>query len=297
MSRNQYGLSRHIPTDIALQIRQRSRFGCVICRCAIYQYEHVDPKFVDAKEHDPDRICLLCGACHDRVTRGRISKETVLNQYRNIQQNLDVARPYEELDLATRNISVVLGTASFRGSKSLIQINNEELLSIASPKDGAGFPTISGVFCNVRGNEIFRIKENVWEGPLDVWDVSVVGRTVSIKADGDRLALVFEVEPPEVIRFRYMNMYKDNCHIVCDAEKLLVGQVYEGTSTYIGLGNFKCAGANPGVSVDSRKIKSPKLSGVRIIGGEGVLLDGTGIKVAVGAAQMWIQQMKVWLHK
>jgi magnesium chelatase family protein len=47
---NKHGLSRTIPAEIRREIRQRSKFGCVICRNAIYTYEHIDPTFVNAKE-------------------------------------------------------------------------------------------------------------------------------------------------------------------------------------------------------------------------------------------------------
>lgn len=88
-------------------------------------------------------------------------------------------------------------------------------------------------------------------------------------------------------------MYKDNCHIVCDSEKLLVGQIHDSGHTYIGLGNFESLGASIGVSIDSRDTKIPKLRGVRIVGGQGILLDGTGIKVAVGGSGL-VQKMQVW---
>ena len=74
---NRFGLSRDIPNETKRLIRQRCGFGCVVCGSAFYQYEHVDPNFADARVHDPERIALLCGSCHDRVTRGALSKETV----------------------------------------------------------------------------------------------------------------------------------------------------------------------------------------------------------------------------
>ncbi len=79
---NKHGLSRYIPQHIKRELRQRSRFGCVICRRGFYQYEHIDPPFEDAKTHVPDRMCCLCGSCHDAVTRGQLSKALLLQKYR-----------------------------------------------------------------------------------------------------------------------------------------------------------------------------------------------------------------------
>ena len=65
---NKHDLSRAIPAKVKLDVRQRSKFGCVICRSAVCQYEHIDPEFADAKSHEAEHICLLCGSCHDKVT-------------------------------------------------------------------------------------------------------------------------------------------------------------------------------------------------------------------------------------
>lgn len=292
---NQHGLSRHIPNEIALQIRQRSRFGCVICRCAIYQYEHIDPEYADARAHDPDKICLLCGGCHDRVTRGRISKETVKARYLEVQSAEEINAPFEELDLASNDISVVLGTATFEYAASLIRINGKDLLSITPPRDGAAFPTLNGIFCDRNGTEIFRVTDNVWEGSPSAWDIEVIGTTVTIKAEDHRPALSFEIIPPKTVHVKMLDMYKDNCHIVCDDQHLLVGQVHASRSTYVGLGNLSCGGAQVGVSVDSRSQAAPIPRGISIVGGQGISIDGTGINVAVGASSMLIAQMRVWV--
>ena len=60
---NRFGLGRDIPGTTKRIVRQRCGFGCVVCGAAFYQYEHVDPAFADARVHDPEKICLLCGGC------------------------------------------------------------------------------------------------------------------------------------------------------------------------------------------------------------------------------------------
>ena len=294
MTTNRHGLSRKIPADIAHEIRRRSKFGCIMCRCAIYQYEHIDPEFADAREHNPNAICLLCGGCHDRVTRGRLSKETVKAKYFEIRESKVIARPFEELDLATNQISIVLGSATFEYAQCLLRINGEDVLTITPPKEGAAFPTLNGIFCDRAGREIFRITDNVWEGPVEAWDVQISGNRLTIKADEKRPALVLEVHPPNTVRVIQLDMYKDNCHIVCDEKQTLIGQIHGLTTTYIGLSNFVCRGGQAGILVDSRSGVPPRLTGIRMVGGKGILLDGTGIKVGVGAGGMLIAQMQVW---
>ena len=294
MSTNRHGLSRHLPADIALDVRRRSKFGCVICRCAIYQYEHIEPEFADAREHRAENICLLCGGCHDRVTRGRLSKETVRSRYEEVQRSDAIPRPFENLDLSTNSLTVVIGSATFEHTKCLLRINGEDILAITPPQDGAGFPTLNGVFYDSSGRESFRIIENIWEGPIDCWDIEIVSTTVTVRSDARRIALCLKITPPNQIRISQLDMYKDNCHLMCDDKQILIGQLHNSSSTYFGLGNFECRGADVGISVDSRAISVPRMDGLRIVGGEGIFLDSTGIQVGVGAGQMLMRDIRVW---
>ena len=294
MARNRHGLSRHIPADIALEIRQKSKFGCVVCRCAIYQYEHIEPEFADAQAHEAENICLLCGGCHDRVTRRRLSKEAVRAKYDEVQRSDAIRRPFENLDLLTNSLAVQIGSATFEHTRCLLRINGEDILAITPPEDGASFPTLNSIFYDSSGRESFRITENVWEGPLSAWDIKIVGNSVTVKSEASRVALVFLISPPNQVRITQLNMYKDNCHLVCDEDQILIGQVHDSGSTYIGLGNFECRGAEVGISVDSRATEVPRMRGLRIIGGRGILLDGTGIEIGVGAGQMLIEQLHIW---
>lgn len=59
MEVNKHGLSRYIDAVIRRQIRQNCRFGCCICGNAIIDYEHVDPPFENATEHNPDEAFSL----------------------------------------------------------------------------------------------------------------------------------------------------------------------------------------------------------------------------------------------
>lgn len=296
MKKNRYGLSRYIPEDIALEVRRRSKFGCVVCRCAVYQYEHIDPSFAHATKHDPEKICLLCGGCHDKVTRRRLSKESVQAKYLQVMQSNEIRRPFEELDLATQNISVSMSTAKFEHTQNLIQINGRKFLSITPPTEGSSFPTLSGIFCDHNGQETLRITNNVWEGAINAWDIQVVSTQVSIRTANGRTALEFLIEPPDKIKIKELNMYFENCHLICNKDGLLVGRARGKRRTYIGVGNFECGHAKIGVDIDS-SFKNIMPRGLKITGGEGVSLEGTGIRIAVGAGMMYVNDINVWTHQ
>ena len=74
---NKHGLPRNIPSDVQRKIRQDDGYGCVICGQILVDYEHIDPLFCDAKEHDPEKIALLCSHHHDLVTRKVLPKRVV----------------------------------------------------------------------------------------------------------------------------------------------------------------------------------------------------------------------------
>ncbi len=115
--RNKNGLSRYIPSEIKSIIRERSYFGCVVCGNLFCDYEHVDPLFCEAKEHDPEKMCLLCPNHHrylaNACSKERI-KEAMLDPY---GKDRHVNRPIENfLD----NLSFKIGGLTFKNMHVLV---------------------------------------------------------------------------------------------------------------------------------------------------------------------------------
>ena len=135
--RNQFGLSRNIPDSFARKIRQKCGFGCVVCGIAIYQYEHFDPPFKDAKVHDPTKITLLCASCHDRVTRGLMSKETVA---------VDALRPrclqtgfsFGPFDIGRELPELAISGFRGRVTGPLLIIDGDPILQVLPPEEENG---------------------------------------------------------------------------------------------------------------------------------------------------------------
>lgn len=296
MTKNRHGLSRYIGADVRRQIRRNSRFGCVLCRSAVYEYEHIDPEWSDAHEHDPDNMCLLCGGCHSKVSKKRISKQTVAEAYAEIQHSDSVERPFEELALFNTRLLVRLGTAIFESPQCLIRVDGTELLTITPPEDGAAFPTLNGIFCDSDGAEIFRINENIWEGPLNAWDIVIEGRRATIKTGQGEVALEFIVNPPSELHITQLNMVFSGCHIVCDENNLYVGRISEGHATYIGIGQLRAVGAQVAIDVDTSQSEFV-YRGLTIEGGRGIELNGTGICVGVGTPAMTVGGIQIWEAK
>lgn len=288
---NKHGLNRTIPPDVALEIRRRSKFGCVICRSAIYTYEHIIPEFHDALEHNPEHMCLLCGHCHNKVNKKLLSKATVQLKYKEIQNATDVRKPFDDLDLNHNNITVKLGSCIFKHSKRLIVIDDVVVLSIEPPEDNSFFPVLSGFFADDSGNELFKIDKNEWQSSNDVWDIKIESNNIKIRTSKQKTALHLKVHPPELIEIVELDMRIGQSHLILTKDELRVGRITPNAEYYIEIGRLECLGADVGVSVDSKSTPHPSYTGLTMTGGEGIDLKGTGIKLGVGSASMTIKEL------
>ncbi|GEB70457.1 hypothetical protein PC2016_3130 [Pseudoalteromonas carrageenovora] len=217
---NKYGLKDTIEAGIKREIRQRCGFGCVNCGNAVYQYEHVDPTFAEATEHNPDHIVLLCGGCHDRVTRKLLSKETI-----KIRSDSPVCKQkgfsFGPFDLGMVEPKITIGTLNCKGVESLIRINGDNVLSIKPPEsEGAPF-RINAYLADRDGREVLKIVDNEWITTTNNWDVEVVGTRITIrKALGD-IVLSLRSEPPHNLVIERLEMEHLGIELSCRENKNL----------------------------------------------------------------------------
>lgn len=217
---NRHGLSDDIPSPIAREVRQRCGFGCVICGKALYQYEHVDPTFEDAKRHDANCIVLLCGGCHDSVTRGFLSKDTVKEKALH-PKCLEEGFSFGPFDIGTRPVEILLGTILARNTQTLIRVCGENIFSVSPPpKPGQPF-LINAFFSNKNGSPILSIVENEWRPSTDNWDVEAVGGRIIIRNAPRDFALVLRSEPPHRLVVERMAMEHKGIRIECSEGKKL----------------------------------------------------------------------------
>jgi hypothetical protein len=194
---NKFGLPRRIPDPIAREIRQRCGFGCVICGFAICAYEHTDPTYADAKEHEPNRITLLCGHCHDKVTRGQIYKATVWQHNANPFARR-AGYSFDNFDLGDSHPTVVVGNLGVIAEKILV-IGEETVIGIKPPEAQGGPFRLTATLYNDRGERMIAIKDNEWRVSSSNWDAHVTGQRITIrKADSD-IGLILRVDPPKAL--------------------------------------------------------------------------------------------------
>ena len=204
--KNRYGLSRDIPLGIKREIRQRCGFGCVVCGSAIYQYEHIDPVFVDAIKHEPSKMALLCGTCHDNVTKEIWSKEKIKRALAS-PKCLEKGFSFGAFDIGYEHPQIVLGSTTIIDTYNLIEVFGESLLKIEPPEEIGSPFRISASFYDQFGNKIFRIVQNEWQSYANNWDVEITGARITIRHAPKQIIFVLRVEPPNRLIFEKLNMF------------------------------------------------------------------------------------------
>ena len=231
--KNKYGLDRKIPPDIKRAVRQHCGFGCVVCGLGIIEYEHVDPKFCKAKEHDADKIALLCPQCHSKVTRGFLSKEKIKKA---MQQPLCKQQGFakEVFDFCGGHPSLQFGGVLLSNCPIPIQVGGQPLFKIEKPEQEGGPFRLSGVFCDSNGKITLQIMENEWIASTNSWDVEVLGGAITIREAPRKIHLKLAVEPPQKLIVERLDMSLNNLGFEANGDFLRVKFSGGGGSEFTG---------------------------------------------------------------
>lgn len=228
---NRYDLSRAIPAGIKRFVRQRDGFGCLICGSAFYQYDHVENEYKDAKEHDPHKIVLLCGGCHDKKTRGFLSTETIIRKI-GAPACLSAGFSWGTFDLGSSAPEIVFGTLTAKNVKSLISIDGVSIFSVAPPSVRGGPFNINATFRNPKDNENLRIVNNEFQVLGGNWDAEVSGARITLRSGHGIFSLVLRIDPPHRLVVERLDMKYDDISITCrENENILIegrGSKYQG---------------------------------------------------------------------
>ena len=219
MTTNKFGLNRNIPLGVKREVRQACGYGCVVCGNAICQYEHIDPPFSETKEHDPKNIALLCGSCHDKVTKGRWSKEKVIHARKNPKAK-ELGFSNFSLDIKKGEKFVIkVGNTEFLNLENIIQIDGEILLRVKPPEKENSPPQITTKFFDRENNEIASIIDNEWFGTTDTFGIETKGKSITIRSDDRKIDLVVTVNPPTELIIDRLNLQFNGKTIIGSKDK------------------------------------------------------------------------------
>lgn len=213
---NKHGLCRNIPDPVKREVRRKSKFGCVICRAGLFDYEHIIPEFEDAKAHDPEKICCLCGSCHAKVTRGHLSKTFIQKKYEECKSADpdDLPPPFDFLDFHDGKAQLKVGGITYDpGVRCILEYHGLDVIRVApGSSDVPG--GINAAFLDSDGENTLLIDDNVWLGAVDAWDIEVVGPRITVRKNKGSVAIRLRLEPPGKIVIERLDMRFKDAHVL-----------------------------------------------------------------------------------
>jgi hypothetical protein len=190
-----------ICTKIKRDVRKRCGFGCVICGMPLYEYEHME-EWAIVKRHVADEITLLCNQHHREKTNGLLSVAAVRKANSDPINRRGTSSSYPfHAQPATLTINV--GNNIFYYKSDLpssgfivISISAEPILWFTF--DGYYLLLNISLFDN-ENKLILEIRDNELIYSTELWDVTFIGKTLTIKTASRETALVLTVSPNEKI--------------------------------------------------------------------------------------------------
>jgi hypothetical protein len=184
----------------------------VFCGKAIYQYEHIDPTFEEAQTHDPAKMTLLCGSCHDEVTRGWIPKELVKNRAKH-PKCLEAEFSWGALSCGQSHPEVQLGQVIAKNVGTLLRVLGDDILKVEAPEVEGGPFLISAMLTDTNGQETFRIERNEWMTRTSNWDVEFVGTRIRIREKRHGVVAQIQSVPPSRLVIEKLEMHHKGVNI------------------------------------------------------------------------------------
>lgn len=198
-----------------------------MCRSGFYTYEHIQPLFKDAQNHDPDEICCLCGSCHLAVTLGRLSKESVKSAYLRIQnQNpTEIPPPIGPIDFNDGNANLKVGSITYYPAiHTVLRYHGIDLIKV-TPAHSQGEPgAISAVFTNDLGQETLRLEENEWIGAIENWDIETTGSRITVRQKPGHVSLQIRLDPPGQLILEKLDMRFESAHVLATETTYAIGR-------------------------------------------------------------------------
>ena len=193
MGLNRHGVPRRPPANVRRALRKEALFGCVKCGFAFCEYEHIDPAFPDATEHDPARMAFLCKRCHGEITAGVASKESVWKAKAEPFCKRD--KPAWKGNLEFGNLNSTLGTMTFHDCRVLLRVLGEDLLTIDPPEEDGGPIRVNARLFDGGTTPSLEIEDNAITIGGDNWDVEIVGDLLTVRRAAGEPSLIYRFVP------------------------------------------------------------------------------------------------------
>lgn len=267
---NKYGLKRYISQSIREVIRKEAGYGCVICGSMFCDYEHIEPEFHNAKEHNSEHMTLLCSGCHGKVTGRRISKKKVWEAKKN-PFALKYGHVKENIELVDSQ-SILLGDCKFDLTSIVLLVYGKPLLWFEKGTNDEPI-LINAIFYDDKNHPIAYINRNQFIGNLTGCDIKSEGVRIEIRPKKGMIALILNIEANKLLSIERMKMKYLESGVEINNNKEI--KVINGMSNFtLGSGSISncgigfCISSPPETSTKVKKILmafNVKMNGINII--------------------------------
>jgi len=203
---NKYGLSRSIPAEIKRKIRKDCGYGCVLCGSIIVDYEHIDPEWNEAKEHNPSKMALLCPNHHSRVTKKIISKQKVIEARQRPWASLH-DHSHDLLFMEDGPTKIKIGDNIFEDVDVIVNLDNKPLVWFNEPEEYGAPKRLNALFYDQNGKLISQIINNEFRAFVNGCDVKAEGYKITLNYHRQNINLVLERKADEVIQISKLKMF------------------------------------------------------------------------------------------
>jgi len=229
-SKNKYGLKRYIPADIRTKIRKDAGFGCVICGCALVDYEHIEPEFHQAKEHNPEKMTLLCISCHGRVTRKIISKAAVW-EAKETPKALQAGYVHDLMFTNTEDMEIKIGNSSSKNTKIVLTMNGKPVIWFEPPIENGEPYKLCAIFYGDDGKPISYVNRNQFIAFSSNQDVKSESTKLFITSNGIN-CLTIDRKGGEILHITKIQIKYLDASVITDSQDRLIMQ--HGETKIIG---------------------------------------------------------------
>lgn len=194
------------------------------CGYAFCEYEHIEPEFEHATEHDPKAMAFLCRRCHGEVTSKRATKESVWKAKAN-----PFCRRKKPAwgDLEFGTLTCTFGSIFFCDSRVLLRIGDEDLLTIDAPEEPGGPIRVNATLYD-GGDVAFRIEDNAIVLNRDNWDVELEGPLLTVRRGLGDVFLRYRFVPRAGVRVERLQMNYQGVDVVVSEDRVCVGDAEWG---------------------------------------------------------------------
>ena len=236
---NKHGLSRTIPAEVKTAVRQQDGYGCVICGKMLVDYEHIDPLFCDATEHNAEHIALLCSEHHDQVTR-RILPKRIIKEHK--------AKPYcKQRGFADsryfphpNDIKIKCGTSYFQDTKKIIEINGKPIIWIEDEEDQILF---NAIFYDNEGNKVGYLNKNTFIALVKDCDIYAVASRIEARLKKGIINLQLDIEADGIVDIKRLSAKYGGTKININNKGEIYVDSHGSTVTFSNLQTYNCGGA------------------------------------------------------